>query len=63
MRKNKSKSVSSAPYCIFCGKSSGVQFDIFNPKFEPFGTACMECEKIHDKLPEKLPAELIVGPL
>jgi len=60
--KNKSKQP-SAPTCIFCGKSSGVQFNIFTPKFPPFGTACVACEKIHDKLPEKQPLTLEIGPL
>jgi len=45
----------SAPECVFCHRSSGVQFAIFTPRFEPFGTACVECERT---LPEgtKLPA-------
>jgi hypothetical protein len=61
MKRNKNKS--SAPVCVFCGKSSGVQFAIFNPKFAPFGTACVECEKVNDKLPEKKPIELEISPL
>lgn len=61
--KRRNNKENSAPTCIFCGKSSGVQFAIFNPKFPPFGTACVECEKIHDKLPEKTPFELQIGPL
>ena len=39
------KSKKSAPECVFCHRSSGVQFAIFNPRFQPFGTACVECEK------------------
>jgi len=35
---------SSAPRCVFCGRDSGVQFAIFNPRFKPSGTACVECE-------------------
>jgi hypothetical protein len=48
----------NAPCCVFCGRSRGVQFVIFNPRFQPFGTACVECET---KLPEgtKLPTELL----
>lgn len=52
--KNKSKSV---PTCVFCGKSYGVQFNIFTPRFAPFGTACVECEKTlpeGTKVPEKI---------
>lgn len=33
------------PVCVFCKRSEGVQFAIFNPRFKPFGTACVECEK------------------
>ncbi len=54
--KTKSKSEKSAPVCVFCGGSSGCQFAIFNPKFPPFGTACVECEKTHDSLPGAEPA-------
>ena len=39
----------SAPRCAFCGRSEGVQFNIFAPRFRPFGTACVECEA---KVPE-----------
>ncbi len=35
----------SAPRCVFCGRSEGAQFQIFGPRFEPFGTACVECER------------------
>lgn len=36
---------SSAPTCVFCHQSgNGVQFAIFNPRFKPFGTACVACE-------------------
>lgn len=34
----------SAPTCVFCQRSSGVQFAMFNPRFAPFGTACVACE-------------------
>lgn len=34
----------TVPTCVFCGRSSGVQFVIFNPRFAPFGTACVDCE-------------------
>jgi hypothetical protein len=44
MKTTKSKS-SSAPTCVFCGRSAGVQFNIFTPRFKPFGTACVECEE------------------
>lgn len=37
------------PTCVFCKKSEDVQFAILNPRFQPFGTACVECEK---ELPE-----------
>jgi hypothetical protein len=33
------------PTCVFCKRDEGVSFDIFNPKFKPFGTACVECER------------------
>ena len=40
------KKKSSAPKCVFCGGTGqGVQFAIFSPRFAPFGTACVECEK------------------
>ena len=32
------------PTCAFCKKSAGVQFNIFTPRFAPFGTACVQCE-------------------
>ena len=39
----------TVPTCVFCGRSgSGVQFAIFSPRFQPFGTACVACE---DSLP------------
>lgn len=59
MRKN-NKSFNSVPTCVFCGRSgAGVQFLIFNPRFEPFGTACVDCEKT---LPEgtKVPEKVLV---
>ena len=35
----------NVPVCRFCGKSgNGVLFAIFNPRFKPFGTACVDCE-------------------
>ena len=40
----KSRPVKSAPVCCFCRRSAGVQFVIFNPRFQPFGTACTDCE-------------------
>lgn len=43
------KAKPSAPVCVFCHRSAGVQFAIFNPRFAPFGTACVECERV---LPE-----------
>ncbi len=44
------KSKSGAPRCVFCHRSGdGVLFNIFTPRFKPFGTACIECEA---KLPE-----------
>lgn len=36
---------SSGPRCIFCGGTSGVQFQMFTPRFQPFGTACVPCEQ------------------
>ena len=54
--RNKSKSKSSGPCCVFCGTKTG-QFVIFNPRFQPFGTACVECEKTlpeGTKVPEKM---------
>lgn len=36
---------SDAPICVFCKRSSGVGFNIFTPRFPPFGTACVECEE------------------
>lgn len=45
--------MSTFSICAFCGRSgSGVQFQIFTPRFEPFGTACVECEA---SLPEGTP--------
>jgi len=45
---------SSAPVCVFCRRSgAGVQFAIFNPRFQPFGTACVDCER---DLPPGTPA-------
>jgi hypothetical protein len=36
----------SRPTCVFCGGSgSGVEFVIFCPRFQPFGTACVKCEE------------------
>lgn len=43
--KSRKSSKKSAPKCVFCHRSSGVQFAIFNPRFQPFGTACVEYEK------------------
>lgn len=34
----------NAPRCVFCNRDENVQFQIFSPRFEPFGTACVECE-------------------
>jgi len=45
MKHQAKKSKKSAPECVFCHRSSGVQFAIFNPRFQPFGTACVECER------------------
>lgn len=47
-RKGKSKSAPSRPTCVFCKRSTDVQFAMFSPRFPPFGTACVECE---EKLP------------
>ena len=59
------KSKSGNPVCVFCGRSgNGVQFAIFNPRFQPFGTACTECES---SLPEgttiPAPAPVPVAPV
>ena len=41
----KPASVGKVPTCVFCGRNgNGVQFAIFNPRFQPFGTACTDCE-------------------
>ena len=45
------KKKEKVPACVFCGKSIGVEFRIFNPKFKPFGTACAPCEDANDTLP------------
>ena len=46
MRKTISKRKSDAPVCVFCQRSgAGVLFDIFSPRFQPFGTACTDCEE------------------
>lgn len=62
-RKSKSQP-RSAPQCVFCKRTGGgVQFVIFNPRFQPFGTACDECEKTlppGTKLPETQPATALV---
>lgn len=45
--RKKSKQRASAPVCVFCKRSgAGVQFAMFNPRFQPFGTACTDCEAI-----------------
>jgi len=44
-KQSKKSPKKSAPECVFCHRSSGVQFAIFNPRFQPFGTACVECER------------------
>jgi hypothetical protein len=41
----------SDPQCQVCHKSSGVQFNIFNPAMPPFGTVCVKCE---DEVQESL---------
>jgi hypothetical protein len=38
------KHVHVRPRCVFCGRDTDVQFSIFNPRFPPFGTACVDCE-------------------
>jgi len=44
MRK-KTKQAPSVPTCAFCKRSgTGITFAMFNPRFQPFGTACTECE-------------------
>lgn len=40
----KKKIEKEAPRCLICERKSGVQFAIFNPKFMPFGSVCIECE-------------------
>ncbi len=59
------KKTSNAPCCVFCKKSHGAQFNIFTPRFKPFGTACVECEKsvpAHFKTPEEYLAKLPATP-
>jgi hypothetical protein len=56
---------SSAPRCVFCGRSEGVQFAIFNPRFKPFGTACVECEATlpaGTQVPKPSPSQIIDDP-
>lgn len=44
--KTKTKSNRPEPCCVFCGRhGNDVQFAIFNPRFKPFGTACVNCEE------------------
>ena len=44
MRKKTTKQ-DSKPTCAFCKRSgSGITFAMFSPRFQPFGTACTECE-------------------
>lgn len=66
MKRNKNNKQSSAPVCVFCKRSAGVQFAIFNPRFQPFGTACVECEETlppGTELPKPEPTVLTIGPL
>lgn len=58
------KHEASKPTCVFCGRSNGVQFAIFNPRFQPFGTACTECEETLPEgttVPEKKPEPAKAG--
>ena len=50
------KTKSGAPVCVFCNKSEGRMFNMFTPRFPPFGTACTECE---ESMPEgtEVPAD------
>ena len=41
----KNKSKQSVPVCVLCGASHNAHFAMFPPRFKPFGTACVECEK------------------
>jgi hypothetical protein len=53
----KRKKPESAPVCVFCKRTgTGVLFAMFSPRFKPFGTACVDCEKV---LPEgtQVPAQ------
>lgn len=45
------------PKCVFCGRSGpDVYFQIFSARrFEPFGTACVDCER-------DLPPETVLPP-
>ena len=46
MPQRKRKPDRNAPTCAFCSRTGdGVQFAIFNPRFKPFGTACVDCER------------------
>ena len=36
--------MTKAPQCLICERTSGVQFAIFSPRFQPFGSVCAECE-------------------
>lgn len=56
------KAAQSAPVCVICGESQGVQFAIFNPRFQPFGTACVACEGVRATDPERTAVSGKVAP-
>jgi hypothetical protein len=52
----KKRTPSPPPVCAFCRRTGpGVLFNIFTPRFAPFGTACTDCEA---KLPKDTPHPL-----
>lgn len=59
-KKREAKVSEAGPTCHFCKRSgAGVQFAMFNPRFKPFGTACVDCEK---SLPPDTPAPQVAPP-
>ena len=38
------KAVAKGPQCLICQRTSGVQFAVIAPRFQPFGSVCVDCE-------------------
>lgn len=59
------KAKPAAPVCVFCKRTgAGVHFSIFQPRFQPFGTACMDCERTlppGTKVPAPAPSDADVA--